>query len=153
MLRTPRELQLRQHSFCSAREQASSLRAAHLAGGFLFHRTQFPVKEQKCASHPPQATSLAAQLLFRARADFFSASCASCRRLFISQDAISCEIKNYYFPRKQKSCAVINFNTAAFSRFTDLNQTFRPVAYSSTIRFSTIEVFPALTTRTAIFPS
>ena len=46
VLRTPRELQLWQHSFCSAREQASSLRAAHLAGGFLFHRTQFPVKQK-----------------------------------------------------------------------------------------------------------
>ena len=55
--------------------------------------------KQKCALHTPRATALAAQLLFRARAGFFSASCASCRRLFISQDAISCEIKNT--PRKR----------------------------------------------------
>ena len=46
VLCTPRELLLWQHNFCSAREQASSLRAAHLAGGFLFHRTQFPVKQE-----------------------------------------------------------------------------------------------------------
>ena len=42
----------------------------------------------------PRTTALAAQLLFRARAgcgSFFSASCAGCRRLFLSQDAISCE--------------------------------------------------------------
>ena len=55
--------------------------------------------KQKCALHTPRATALAAQLLFRARAGFFSASCASRRRLFVSQDAISCETKNT--PRKR----------------------------------------------------
>ena len=57
MLRTPPRGPLRwQHSFCSAREQAavvSSLRAAQASGGFFFHRTQFPVKAQKCQREFP----------------------------------------------------------------------------------------------------
>ena len=58
MLHTPRGLLLWQHSFCSAREQTSFLRAAHLAGGFFFHRTQFPVKENKSVLHTPRGLLL-----------------------------------------------------------------------------------------------
>ncbi len=70
------------------------------------------------------ADGLAAQLLFRARAGFFSANCASRRRLFISQNAISCEIKNVPSPRhrRNRSHAYL-LDLRFFKSYTSLNHT------------------------------
>ena len=80
----------------------------------------------KVCSHTLRSTALAAQLLFRARAGFFSASCASRRRLFVSQDAISCETKKraslrvkYYTSMISLALALTGSIPKPLSRFPD----------------------------------